>query len=34
MNTNDYISVFVTNMDSTDNLTIRNAQVMGMSLVT
>jgi hypothetical protein len=34
MATNDYISVFVTNMDSTDNLTIRNAQVMGMSLVT
>ena len=34
MNTNDYISVFVTNMDSTDNLTIRNAQIMGMSLVT
>jgi hypothetical protein len=34
MATNDYISVFVANIDSTDNLTIRNAQVMGMSLVT
>jgi hypothetical protein len=34
MATNDYISAFVANMDSTDNLTIRNAQLMGMSLVT
>jgi hypothetical protein len=34
MATNDYVSIFVANMDTTDNLTIRNAQVMGMSLVT
>ena len=32
--TNDYISIFVANIDSTDNLTLRNAQLMGMSLVT
>jgi len=34
MATNDYVSIFVANIDSTDNLTIRTAQVMGMGLVT
>jgi hypothetical protein len=34
MATNDYISLFVANIDSTDNLTLRKAQLMGMSLVT
>ena len=34
MATNDYVSIFVANIDTTDNLTVRNAQVMGMSLVT
>lgn len=34
MATNDYISVFVTNSDSTDNVTLNYAQVMGMGLVT
>ena len=34
MATNDYVSIFVANIDSTDNLTVRNAQVMGMGLVT
>ena len=34
MSTNDYISIWVANMDSVDNFTLRNAQLMGMSLVT
>jgi hypothetical protein len=34
MATNDYVSIFVANIDSTDNLTLRTAQLMGMSLVT
>jgi hypothetical protein len=34
LSTNDYVSIYVANIDSTDNFTLRNAQLMGMSLVT
>lgn len=34
MATNDYVSVFVSNIDSTDNLTIRRCQLMGWGMVT
>ena len=34
MATNDYVSIFVANIDSTDNFTIRKGNLFGHSLVT
>ncbi len=34
MSTNDYISIFVANIDGTENITVDNANLVGYSLVT
>lgn len=34
MATNDYVSIFVANIDSTDNVTIRNGNLFGQTMVT